>query len=440
MPSEAANSLVFDHKQREQSYRLFLAAICSRHGISFETGALRLLRNRTAVNALFIAALNRDGIPLSKHVLDSTIERLERISAIGASRAYSIDVRIQAAHELAFLDSERGQNALSRLVADTRVAAYDRVQAARQLVDLDFALGVRILREQASDSFIGGRERMLVAQYLLDLDPDIGIAALKELVRDRRMNGWTRLDIVDELLQWDSNTATEALVFLACDPNLEDYCRLEAYEKLPRNVARKNALRAPEPLAPRRPGSLGAFDRIKLLASDSKYSPRALIQFAALLADPEFDAAAKEWVLRMEPGVATAEAMIQWGMETYDSAYVRVFDSLPSDNIILDLPDRFRTACRLAAKLEQDRALAALVRLETVRRCDSGRASCGYWLAMATVLMDISESMASSSKKKFARTAVNAALAIYRACAACGLNLEEDLGKARRLARNLRSA
>ena len=450
---ETANSRVFNQKQEELSYRLFLAAICSRHGISFDVGALRLLEGGSAVNALFTAALNRDGVALSKQVMDSTVERLERISAIGASRAYSIDTRIQAAHELAFLDPERGQNALSRLVSDRHVAAYDRVQAARQLVDLDFVLGVRILRDQAGDFSIGGPERMLIAQHLLDLDPDIGISVLKELVRDHRMNGWTRLDIVDELLQWDSNAATDALVFLVQDPNLADYCRLEAYERLPYDVIWENALHIPytwfgeidyafenDDASEIDDTSLGAFDQIRLLASDSKHSHQALTRLAELIVDPDFDSAAKEWALRIEFDAPTAEELIRPGVEIYDDACVRVFGSLGVESGDLDLPDRVRTARRLAVRLDRNHALATLVRLETVKRCDAGGASCQYWLAVATILMDISARMAGISKWKDARTSVNAALAIYRDCAAFGLNLEEDLTRARRLARDLRSS
>jgi len=434
-----ADKLVFSQRQTDQSYRLFLAAICSRRSISFDDGAFRLLHRGTAADALFVAALNRDGVALSREVLDSLVIRLDRITAVGVSRAYSIDLCIQVAHELAFLSPLRGAEALARLASGRHVTAYDRMQAARKLVDLNFSDGMLVLRQQITDSSISGSERLLIAQYLLDLDPDIGIPALTDLARDSRINGWLRLDIVDELAEWDRAAATEALVYLVRDQRLEDFCRNEAYERLPASVAVQQRLKIVDSfsMSGRLAYSRREFDYERILSSGSKRSQNYLTQLAAAIADPDCDPGTKEWALRDYSGIQPDE-LVQWGQEAYCAACAQVYASLGRTGLRLDLPDGARRARRLAAKLDGHRALVNLVQLETLEYCDSGNKSCEYWLAVATILAGLSEELTRVGEYKNALSAINGALSIYRACVAAGLNLDSELSVARRLAADLR--
>lgn len=417
--SDVANHLVLKESIRELSYRLFLAAICSRQGIDFNTGVLDMLQHGPAPNALFVAAMLRDGIQLSSDVIEATVERLERVAtATSATHTYSLEMIIEAAHELAFLDPEKGQRALQSITKSRRLSSYDRVEAARKLVDLDFASGVKLLDDYANDKSIGGTERILAANYLLELEFERGVVALSHLCQNRRLNGWTRLELADQIVQLNRPLAIEALTYLANDPELEDYCRYEAREELQRLSVPVRGIGIPYVDRIVAPRSTYAFDAFYELRRED-FSLENISRVAVTLSNPDLDGFLKSLITREVPE-ADPDEMLQWGVDTYEDASFAVFLSgIPADLAdAMDNSDRSITARRLVRSLHEhgnrERSLETSVRLEMLLRCTFYASRATRMLGVAMILEDLCADLLEAGAVKPALTAINSALAIYR--------------------------
>ncbi|TXK34656.1 serine protease [Nonomuraea sp. C10] len=233
LTSEVANYLVF-FQGGEQSYRQFLAHACVQRGISFEAGALNILRNGKPDDAMFVAALLRDGVELGDVVRTTAVNRLGRMSASSKpGDSAAVALRTGAAHELVYLSPEKGLTPLRGIAENPRVSHFDRIEAAKKLVELDFGLGVGLLRDLV-DAFTSTKsgDCLQAARYLLEFDASLGLEALQRIARNPHLNDWTRLTVAVEIGEWDKSLSRTILMDLAVDSQLGLLCRLDAIELL----------------------------------------------------------------------------------------------------------------------------------------------------------------------------------------------------------------
>ncbi len=416
LSADVANYLVFS--DGEQSYRQFLAAACLRTGISFNAGAMRVLRHGGADKVMFVAALLRDGAELSDNVRTAVVNRLSRMStAATGPNSISMTVRINAAHELAYLSPEKGLTPLRNIAENQYLPRYDRVQAARQLVELDFALGVRLLDELV-DTHPVSDDCLRAARHLLEFDASLGLAALDRLARNTGLNGWTRLDVAMEIDKWNSNRSHDALVALAVDPSLQLMCQLSA-----RDLLRAHPLPSPRGLPATSPLTF-----VPDLAEipDFQVAGQLLLSantrdLVAVLADPDFDASARDWLIatlseaqEIAGLVRAAEVLIEDAVCVIRTAGVPLFPKGEVGAL------RTVTVSRLASKLERagdhTMALTAMVRMQ-VQAHRHALSPVVRQFVNAVTLGELGQALLENGSAREARTAVDAMMATLRALA-----------------------